>query len=90
MGARKYVPLKDRTKRGYCGATTGGTYTEMGRDWILERIKAGDLPARKIPTGSTFKYVTTYDELDLLMDSYMVRSKDLGDMADELVEGLSD
>ena len=57
----------------------------MGRDWLLERFKAGDVPVRKVPTGKTFKYVTTFDELDLLMDSYLVRPSEL---ADELVDGL--
>ena len=85
MGLRKHVRLRDRTGRGYAGTAKSGIYTDMGPDWCLERFKAGDIPVRKVPTGKTFKYVTTYDELDLLMDSYLVRPSEL---ADDLVEGL--
>lgn len=88
MGLQKYVPLQDRTGRGFCGTSKAGIYSDMGREWILERIKAGDLPARKVPTGKTFKYVTTFDELDLLMDRYLLKSRDFTELADELVEGL--
>jgi hypothetical protein len=60
----------------------------MGAEWIKERIRAGDLPARKVPTKTTFRYAVLYDELDCLMDSYLVRPSEIGKLADELVEDL--
>lgn len=88
MGLKKYVPLKDRTGRGYCGAAEAGDYSSMGKAWILDRMKAGELPARRVPTGKTFKWVTTYDEIDLLMDSYLRKPSEVNKLAAELTEGL--
>lgn len=88
MGARKHVPLSDRTGRGYCGAAEGGKYCSMGTDWLKDRMKVGDLPARRVPTGKTFKWVTTFDEIDLLMDSYLVKPSEAAELADELTKDL--